>query len=262
MTQIRSDWISVGTRRPCGYHGAMRWLVPLAIAGAGCASAGKGNSIIGGLTDAGLDGRGSSTNNFPEPDAALIDAPPQQITLAQGADTITRDNSIVCFNDRTGNTLANTYVRVFSLDDFSVTSPLHVTQVDFGIELADAGPGALMQPAQVTIGSYGDTPGTTLDVAQLTAIQRADIMIADGSGTRMTVPITADLRPGARLVVELALPDGDDAGSSFVIGSNTEGQKQPGYLSAPDCELNSPTAIDTLTAREVDVVMSVTGTTP
>ena len=53
----------------------MRWcLVCLLLVG--CASAGKGNSIIGGLGDAGAgDARPGTGNNFPEPDASPIDAP-------------------------------------------------------------------------------------------------------------------------------------------------------------------------------------------
>jgi hypothetical protein len=231
-------------------------LVCLAIAG--CASAGKGNSIIGGLTDGGIS-RGDG-GDFPAPDAALIDAPPQQITLSQTlGTTITRDNSIVCFDDVTGATLANSYFRVFALDDHDITTTLHVTEVEFAIELADAGPGATLSPARIKIGSYGVAPSaTTLDPAQIQDIAGVDIMIPDGAGTRMTVPITADIPSGTRLIVELALPDGEAADSAFIIGSNAQGETAPGYLGAPSCNLNRPTAIDGLTVGEVDIVMTVT----
>ena len=51
----------------------MRWLL-ICLAIAGCARAGKENSIIGGLSDAGDRGDGGI---IPGPDAPLIDAPPQ-----------------------------------------------------------------------------------------------------------------------------------------------------------------------------------------
>lgn len=234
-----------------------RFLVCLAIAG--CASAGKGNSIIGGLTDGGVGGDG---DDFPAPDAALIDAPPQQITLSQTvATTITRDNSIYCFNRITDATLENSYFRVFALDDYDITTTLHVTEVEFAIELADAGPSATLSPARVKIGSYGAPPSeTALDPAQIQDLAGVDIMIPDAAGTTMTVPITADVSPGTRLIVELALPSGEAAGRAFVIGANAQGENAPGYWRAPSCDVNRPTAIDSLVLGEVDVVMTVTGT--
>src|SRR5262245_47091828 len=114
----------------------MRWvLVSLAIAG--CASAGKGNSIIGGLLDAGPEDAGTDADDFPEPDASLIDAPPQQVSLSQTVSaTIARNNTFACFNDATGLTRLNSYYRVFALADHSIATTLHVTEVAFGIEAA------------------------------------------------------------------------------------------------------------------------------
>lgn len=246
---------------------AIRWfLVCLAIAG--CASAGKGNSIIGGITDAGSGDPGPRTdaNDFPALDASPIDAPPQQITLAQTASsTITRNNSFECFDDVTGLTFQNSYYRVFALDDDSITTTLHITQVDFGIELADAGPDATLQPAQLLLGTYGMTPtDTTLDPTMVRPLTTVDIKIPDGTGTRMTVPIAADVAPGTNLLVELAVPDGAAAGSVFVIGSNAQGERRPGYISASDCGLSVPTTMHSLAKQimvgEADVIMSVTGT--
>jgi len=230
---------------------AIRWFF-IGLAIAGCASAGKGNSIIGGLTDAG-------------------DALPRQVTLAQTASTsITGSNMLVCVHDATGLTSQNSYYRVFVLDDYGLTTTLHVAQVDFGIELADAGRGATLQPAQVQLGTYRTEPGEVmLDPAQIRALSAVDIRIPNGEGTRMTVPIAADVAPGTNLIVELIIPDGRAAGSVFVIGSNAEGERRPGYMSseAADCGLPVlpvPTTMQSIAmqikAREVDVLLSVTGT--
>jgi hypothetical protein len=244
-----------------------RWsLVSVAIAG--CASAGKGNSIIGGISDAGTGdpGRHSDANDFPELDASPFDAPAQQITLTQNASTtITRHNTFVCFDDVTNLTFQNSYYRVFPLDDFGVATTLHITEVEFGIELAAAGPGATLQPAQLQLGTYGLPPtDATLDLAQVRSLTTVDVKIPDGEGIRMSVPVTADVAPGTNLIVELAIPDGGAAGSVFVIGSNAQGERRPGYTSARDCDLMVPTTMASIAkqimAGEADIIMSVTGT--
>jgi len=246
---------------------SFRWfLVSLAIAG--CASAGKGNSIIGGITDAGSGDRGGRTdaNDFPALDASVIDAPPDQITLTQNASTtIVRNNSFECFDNATGLTFQNSYYRVFALDDYGVTTTLHVTEVDFGIELADAGPSATLQPAQLQLGSYGAPPvDPTLDPGLIRSLTSVDIKIPNGSGTQMSVPIAADVAPGTNLIVELTVPDGAAAGSVFVMGSNAQGERRPGYLSASDCSLSVPTTMQSIAKQimvgEADIILSVNGT--
>jgi hypothetical protein len=237
----------------------MKWfLVGLALAG--CAKAGKGNSIIGGITDAGSR---TDADDIPAPDASLIDAPAAQITMEQATSgTITLNHSFACISS--GVNLENSYYRVFTLADFNVTTTLHVTQVDFGIQTATAGTGQ-QQPATVKIGTYGGTTGgTTLDLAQVRAVSSVDIQIPNGSGTRMTVPITADIAPGTSMIVELHIPDGSAAGNKFYIGTNGLGEKKPGYTLAPDCSYTSPTAMNKVATDigvgETDLVLSVTGT--
>jgi hypothetical protein len=241
---------------------AMRWLlVPLAIAG--CAKAGKENSIIGGLTDAGSPSDG---NDFPEPDASPIDAPPQQITLTQTtSNAISRNHSFACIVPNSGGVgYQNSYYRVFAPADHGITSTLHISEVTFAIESASAGVGTT-QPAQVNLGTYAATPtGLTLDLARSLTIASANIRIPDGEGTTMTVPIKADLEPTTNLIVELSLPDGLVDGNSFFIGTNGQGERRPGYTRAVDCQLSSPTTMQSIAALiptgETDILLTVTGT--
>ncbi|HEX2691188.1 MAG TPA: hypothetical protein VHN14_31465 [Kofleriaceae bacterium] len=236
----------------------MRWfLVSLAIAG--CASAGKGNSIIGGITDAGLR---ADAQDLPQPDAPLVDAPSQQLTLTQTmSNTIVDGISIAC---RLSNSVTreNSYYRVFALADYGITTTFHVTQVDFGIQDASAGIGT-QQSAKVKIGTYGMLPtGTSLDLSQVRSVNSVDIQIPDSNtGRVMTVPITGDIPPSTSLIVELAIPDGTTTGvgNVFFIGTNTQGERKLGYLRAPTCNLSVPTAISSI-AGETDMVLSVTGT--
>lgn len=235
-----------------------RLLLGLAIAG--CASAGPGNSIIGGIIDAGPRGDG---DDFPLPDASPIDAPPQQLTLTQTvSNSITRDNSFGCF--RGGVTRENSYYRVFFPADHGVTTPLHVTQVSFGVEFASAGTD-VKQPAAVRLGVYGGTPsGTTLDTSLVRALAEARIDIPDGEGTMVNVPITADIDASMNLIVEIAIPDGLDNGNELAIGTNIQGERRPGYTRGPACGVTSPTTMrsiaDMIGVLEADLVIAVTAT--
>lgn len=240
----------------------MRWcLVSLALCG--CASAGKGNSIIGGLDDAGTP---DDARDFPMLDAAVIDAPPEQITLSQNAsETITNGNTFACRSTTTGVTRENTYYRAFALTDHGVRGALHVTSVVIGVQLADGGPDSATQPGTVKLSTYGTVPdGTTLDLAQLRNLATADVKIPDGAGTRLTVPITADVAAGSVLVVELTVEDGAAAGARFLIGSNAQGERSPGYTRAPTCNIVAPRTMLSV-AREIQtgeahIIMTVTGT--
>jgi hypothetical protein len=154
---------------------------------------------------------------------------------------------------------------VFAPADHGITSMLHVTEVGFGIEAAFSGFVSGLQPAVVRVGTYGVAPGAlTLDLANMRTITSADIEIPDGEGTRMTVPIEADIPPTTNLIVELTIPDGDPDGHVFVIGSNGQGETKPGYTRAPRCNLPTPITMRSLAEQrgleEADILLTVTGT--
>ena len=240
----------------------MRWLL-ICLAVAGCARAGKENSIIGGLNDARPSG---DADTVPAPDASPIDAPPQQVTLTQNASNgITKNNSFGCV-EPDGVTDQNSYYRVFKLADYSITTILHVTQVVFGIETAAAGGTATSQPATLHLGTYAGTPGgTTLDLSLVRMVNSMDIQIPDGNATRMAVPITGDIAPTTSVIVELAIPDGRADGNEFFVGTNTDVERAPGYTLGPDCGFTSPTSMQSIADDngfgDVHMVMTVIGMT-
>lgn len=247
-------------RRGPRYDVAMRWLL-VCLSIAGCARAGKENSIIGGLSDA----RPGDADTVPAADASPIDAPPGQVTLTQTAsNAITLNNSFGCLSGDV--TLANSYYRVFTLADFGITTTLHITRVDFGIQTAAAGGGATSQPATLNLGSYGAAPtGTTLDLTQVRMINSVKIQIPNGAATAMAVPITGDVAPASRVIVELAIPDGTATRNRFFIGTNTDDERAPGYTLGPDCGVTPPTSMqsiaDELGFGTVHLVMTLTGIT-
>lgn len=245
----------------------MRWLL-LALAVAGCAKGGPGNSIIGGIEDAGPDGGARvDAGAAPEPDASPIDAPPEQVTLAQTVTGALLDgNSVSCQPEIPGVTRPNSYYRVFALSDHAIAMPLHVTEVAFAIEAARSGAGT-DQAAAINIGIYAATPfGETLDVTQFQRLSSVPIRIPDGILTRMTVPVAVDVPADANLIVELAIPADADVENEFFIGTNRDGERRPGYLRAPTCHYDNPTSFERI-ARDndnkfgpVDIIMTVTGT--
>jgi hypothetical protein len=238
------------------------WWCLVSLALCACASAGKGNSIIGGLDDAGPN----DALEFPTLDAAVIDAPPAQVTLSQNlSETITNGNTFACRNTASGLTRANTYYRAFPLADHGVPGALRVTSVIIAVQLADTGPESAAQPGTVRLHTYGAAlDGTTLDLAQLGTLATADVMIPDGAGTRLTVPITAEVAAGSILVVELSVPDGVAAGARFLIGSNAQGERSPGYTLAPTCNITAPRTMlsvaQEIRLSEAHIIMTVTGT--
>jgi hypothetical protein len=232
-------------------------LVSLAITG--CASAGPGNSIIGGLDDAAPgDGR-----DLPAVDAREVDASPRSVTLDQNASSaIKGNNSFACVATVQDHTPANSYYRVFPLADFNVTSTLHVTEVVFGVEFAHAETGG-MQPATLRLGNYRGTAGTTIDPAMIAPLGMMQIMINDtATGDRVTVPFGIDVPAGTNLVVQLDLPASATAFNEFYMGSNSAGERKPGYWGATTCDLDPPKAFASMTDldHEVDILMTVSGT--
>jgi hypothetical protein len=226
-----------------------RLLICVAIAG--CARAGQENTIVGGLTDAGSRGD----------DALAADAPPPQTTLTQ-----TTSNAVAAGNSFCCPQAANSYYRVFALSEYGITTTLHVTQVEFGIEEATAGQSAANQPATLHIGTYsGPRDGTTLDLSQVRMISSVDLKIPNGRATAMTVPITADVAPTASMIVELAIPDPGTGGDAFFVGTTTDVESHPGYIREPVCNHPNPTSMQSIADVRgfgtVHLVLTVTGTT-
>jgi hypothetical protein len=124
----------------------------------------------------------------------------------------------------------------------------------------------MTQPATLNIGTYGAAPqGTTLDPALVRSLNSVAIQIPNGSATSMSVPITGDVAPTARVIVELAIPDGSVAGHRFFVGTNTDTEQAPGYTLGPDCGITTPTSMQSIADDNgfgpVHMVMTVTGMT-
>ncbi|HEX4418329.1 MAG TPA: hypothetical protein VH165_10545 [Kofleriaceae bacterium] len=235
----------------------MKWLVAC-LALAGCAQAGAPNAIIGGLIDAGT--RRGDAGDLADPDASLIDAPPNQVTLNQTTSNgIVDGNSFACLFQGSDVSRNNSYYRVFTPSESGVTNALHIAQVEFGIEFSSAAGG--MQPATLNIGTYSgtvDATTTTLQLSDVVPVMSANIQIRDTPApAMMTAPIKADIPAGSNVIVELAVP----GGQTFFIGTNTSGEAKPGYTRADDCGITDPTSMEAIASPgDADIVMTLTGT--
>jgi hypothetical protein len=226
----------------------MKRLVLACVALVGCATAGPGNEIVGGLTDAGAQDHGGSASAPDAPPGAPVD-----ITLSQ-----TASSDIVALNSFDCPQKANSFFRVFTPRSQGVTNAFTVAEVDFGIQSASDAIAATMK-----ILPYTGTPGDTLDPTLIgTALVTQPVQIAaTTTSTTMRVPIAATIPALTSFAVELDVPGPAD----LYIGTNTGTETQPGYLLAPDCGINVPTKMQTVSDDNkfnttVVMVLSVNGT--
>jgi hypothetical protein len=244
----------------------------------GCASASR-EEVVGGRPDGGGGGTGKDADMLPLPDAApLPDAPPgqQQVTLSQTTDnTLAAEKTIACSTSFLGVPLGtndNSWYRVFKLTDYGITSAFNLQRITFYSDYAYAGSGTT-QSATLKIGTYtGALDGDTITTASISSLQSIPITIPDAdSADGVDPPVITDVNPalmipsGSNLVVELALPDGADAGNFYYIGVSAGGENHKGYIRATPsgCGFTTPKSLTSATALnrpDNSILLTVTGT--
>jgi hypothetical protein len=227
----------------------MRRLMFLALLGA-CASAGRESPATDGQPGAepGIGG--------PLIDA-MPDAPPDMLIMQTLSQTTSNQNaasnSIAC---QAGT---NSWYRVFPLADFGITGPFNVQSVTFGVQEAGGSP-----PINVKIGTYAGTPGTTLDLAMITALNQVTINAANQTnpGANVTTNITGTVPAGGKLVVEINRPNAGTSTVYFYIGASNQGETKSGYMRGPSCNpaTPNPTTPATLGFPATNLNIVVTGT--
>jgi subtilisin-like proprotein convertase family protein len=172
------------------------------------------------------------------------------IVLTQSTSlSITGGNSVSC--NAGGLHTDNSYFRSFAL-----AADINVCEVQFGIETATGAGGT--QPVTVNLYSgSGAFPGTF--PGSYTQIGSAALNVPDQAATIFPATIGGLATAGSNLVVEVFTPDGQAAGNSFFIGSNTSGESAPSYLQAADCGLTSPATTASVGFPGMNIVMNVVG---
>lgn len=182
---------------------------------------------------------------------------PRTITQSQSQD-IVNENSVACVNSSLQHS-DNAYLRAFRLTDYGIGGAFAVNEVEFGIELAQAGSGG-SQPVRVRLYRLTD-PSGPVNYGNLTTLATANVNISNQSLSRYTVPIAGTAPAGSVLVVEVFTPNGQAAGHMFFIGSNPYGQSAPSYLAAANCGISQPATTASIGYPNMHIVMNVTGAT-
>lgn len=235
-------------------------LFAMLLAFGACAQAGK----VGfeGHGDGGIILVDGDMHQPPPVDAFVshIDAPPNMMTKTldqNSSDTIKLQTAITCRNNNTGFTTANSYYRVF---DPGTTTDFHVTTVGFQVEncQGSAGNG---QVVTVKIGTYNGSVGaSSLTVASMaTLATNAAVQVPEVAevAANVNAPISATIPAGQKMFVEIDSPADN---STVFMGVNTATETAPGYIMAPDCNVNVPTNYSTAVGTQNSLLLTVTGT--
>lgn len=217
-------------------------------------------SIATALVAAGL----CFTNAYAAEFSALANPPTQSIgqvpsggcgsvILTQNANnTPAAGNSVSC--NAGGLHADNSYFRAFA--SATIPTGFSACAVEFGIESANASGTGTTQP--VTVNIYSST-GAAFPGGTRVVVGTATVQVADQALTLLSVPLTATVPAGAELVAEVFTPDGQAAGHSFFIGSNTSAETGPSYIQAAACGINTPTDLAAVGFANMNLVLNVLG---
>ena len=179
---------------------------------------------------------------------------PDSVTLTHSASqTITTANSVSC--NAGGLHADNSYIRKFDLSTYGIDGSFEVTNVQMGIETA-VGIGGT-QPA--TINLYTWDSSTDFFFSNFTLIGTTTTSVLDQNLTILDVPVSGVVPADSYLVVEFFTPDGQTAGNSIFVGSNSLGETDYSYLAAQACGITEPTDTGTIGFPNMQLVMNVVG---
>jgi hypothetical protein len=165
----------------------------------------------------------------------------QPVSLTQStSQDLVFGTSMACFDWMSGNTLANSYYRVYDLPTYGITDSLKVNGIEIGIEEATTSVGQQLLAVKLY----------TLDgdfvLANLTLIASANYTITDQVLTKVTLPITAIVPAGSKLVVEVYSPNLSSDNNLFYLGANSEPETGSSYIRSVACQIDEPTPTDDL----------------
>lgn len=180
---------------------------------------------------------------------AVTPAPTATLLAGEGT-TITHSTSqeIVPGNSASCGGAATQVLRTFTLEDFGIGGDFGVTNVSFGVELAESA-------VDLTVNLY--TLDGEMAYANLELIGSAGVSLEPQELTMVDVPVEGTAPAGSTLVVEVAAPDGP----FFYIGSNAEPETAPTYIASEQCGNVDPVPTAEVGFPGMHVVMNVTGDT-
>ncbi|MEU4385769.1 S8 family serine peptidase [Promicromonospora sp. NPDC023805] len=185
--------------------------------------------------------------NGKRPGKAVTPSAPPSLLAGEGT-TITHSSS----QDITpGNSAAcpvgpTKFLRTFTLEDFEIAGEFAVTNVSFGVEIAESA-------SDVTVNLYELDGEFVYD--NMTLLGSSVVSLEAQELTMVDVPVTGTAPAGGTLVVEVVAEVG------FFIGSNAEPETAPSYIASTDCGNPEPTPTAEVGFPDMATVMNVTGET-
>jgi subtilisin family serine protease len=202
--------------------------------------------------------KGSPGGGTPTPTPTPGGSCPPVITESTSQEIVS-GNSVSCNSG--GITAQNSYWRAFNMSTFTGGAEYDITSVDVGIEQATAGSGG-NQPATINLYANHGSPFPGGDW-QSNLIASAPVTIPDQAAMVFNQAIAAAVAAGTlELVMELNIPDGSAQGNQFFVGSNTDPETAPSYLSAADCGITDPTPTGDIGFPDMHIVFNVNGNCP
>ena len=195
------------------------------------------------------DGRAAVPGSGP----AGVACGPTEITHSATQDIIS-GNSVTCVDPSSGFNFETHFARAFDLVSFGIDGAFAVCEVEVAVEAALS----VGESQDLTVYLYWTDSGAFPGGA-LTPIGQATVNIPDQDQSYVVIPVTGTAPPGSELVVDVATVDGSLELAGFLIGSNDAGQTGPGYLTAPDCGIVTPTDLAELDAPDMHIVINVAG---
>lgn len=189
---------------------------------------------------------------------AVAAEPSPDIAVKQNSSDAIIPGSIACTNEPPTKTHENHYFRRFDLaGSFNASAGFRLSVINIGVEAVEV----VDRVLPWTLAAWAIDPGDPLTLANLELLRSGDsfwLDTDDGQVIGVGFEPTVDVPAGKDLVIEVATPD-YNAGEKFYIGSNTQPQSAPGYLRAPTCSVNEPTATADFGFPNMHMVLWVTG---
>jgi hypothetical protein len=179
-------------------------------------------------------------------------------TITQSTSQAVATGAVACSDPGIG-TLESHYWRAFNMDTFTGGQAYDVTSVEFGIEQALSLFGT-DQPLTVNLYINHGSPFPGGDWQSNLLATSGEIRVPNQEFTVFNVPLTATVPAGTlELVMEVLSPDQTVEHNFFIIGSNSDPETGPSYLSAPDCGNPDPVATRCIGFPDMHYVFNVNG---
>jgi hypothetical protein len=189
--------------------------------------------------------------------AAGADAQLQTLSQSTNSTTVTPGSIACAVGNPAQYTVDNGYFRSYPLS--TLPSNIDIVSISFGVEnVASTQPGGF--PLQIRL--YNDANGGQPSPFSSLVLRHTESFTLPTSAipqvvTQALTGSTVTFATNETLVVELFSPTGATSGNLFFIGSNALGQSAPGYLRAPNCGVNDPTALSTIGYPNMHVILNV-----